>query len=363
MLRMLLLYSLIAPVQAPPGDGEPKPSNVEVEPRLEVKVNPEDGGKSEPDRRFTYFAQQGFDPLWRGNGQEFRLDINQGSDLTLVAVDDALRAQLKLPKDRGLVASSVRAQGSAWEAGVQENDILLTLDDAPLARPEDLDAKLKEADGKTATLTLMRKGKTMTLSVRPKVSVTLGPAPQEKSEYWIGVALAPVAPVLRDQLHLQDYAMKIAQVYPDGPAARNGVKADDILLTVGTDGPDGVSSVHLARDASMLHGLAQKIGGRELRLNLLRDGDHITIKLTPEKHLTARPAARAWNRAATVVRPGVVQDYVNTGTTGWVTLPDANAHLSPAADSSSKRLDAMADEIKELRKAIDGLRKALEDRK
>jgi hypothetical protein len=51
---------------------------------------------------------------------------------------------------------------------------------------------------------------------------------------------------------------------------------------------------------------------------------------------------------------------------GWWTTPTASEAARAPFDTWSnpdKRIDAMAAEIKDLRKSIDGLRKALEDRK
>jgi serine protease Do len=360
-----LLYSLITAAQATPGDDEPKTPTVEVRLPQDVKVAPEDGVEVQPDHRFLFYTQQAYDPRW----STVSVNNDQVSDLDLAAADDALRSQLKLPKDRGLVATSVREHGPAWQAGIRDNDILLTLDDAPLAKPEDLDQKLKDAAEKTVSLTLMRKGKTITMSACPKVSVSLGPLPAEQSEYWIGLAYAPVAPALRDQLDLPPYAMTISQVYPESPAAKNGVKANDVLLTVGTDGPNKDSSVHWG-DAKKLHELVQKNGGSEMRLNLLRDGGPLTITLTPEKRKTGQTFHVNFvpNNliGTTVVHPGVVQ---NGPSDGWSQGPNGSfsgwtvKNVVPTPDASSKRIDEMAAEIKDLREAIDGLTKALEARK
>ena len=57
--------------------------------------------------------------------------------------DDALRAHLSLPKDQGLIVTSLAPNAPAAQAGVQQNDVLLTLGDTPLAKAEDLEESLK----------------------------------------------------------------------------------------------------------------------------------------------------------------------------------------------------------------------------
>ena len=100
---------------------------------------------------------------------------DQGSGLSLAPVDDAARAHLKLPKGQGLIATVVAPQGPAAHAGVCQNDILLTLGDAPLGKPEDLEEHLKAAGDKPLGLVLLHHGQRKTLQVQPQVKVTFGP--------------------------------------------------------------------------------------------------------------------------------------------------------------------------------------------
>src|SRR4051812_16733434 len=86
-----------------------------------------------------------------------------GSGVTLVPVDESTRAHLKLPKGQGLVATSVVANGPAAQAGIRENDILLTLGDAALGKPEDLEEQLKGAGDRPIALGLLHHGEKKTL--------------------------------------------------------------------------------------------------------------------------------------------------------------------------------------------------------
>lgn len=360
MLRLLLLYSLITAAPAKLRDDEPKTPTVEDRLVLDVKATPEDGVKVRPD--VFYSPQNAYTRVWDPAGDYIALTLNPDSDLNLVAPDDALRAQLKLPKDRGLVATSVREHGAPWEAGVRENDILLSLDDAPLAKPEDLDAKLKQAGEKRLTLELLRKGAPVKLSVQPRVRVSLGPIETEVNTYFIGVGVAPVGPALRAQLDIPErQGLVVTNVSPDSPAAKNDLKVNDVILIV---------SGQPQQNQGTLAELVQKNGDKPLAVEYLREGVRRTVQITPEKHkmirLTLTRGREPLLLGSTVVRPGVVQfdDFRNrnllSNTPGWRVQPEKTAQ---AAASDAKRLDEMAAEMKELRKAIDGLRKALEDRK
>ncbi|APW61974.1 PDZ domain-containing protein [Paludisphaera borealis] len=371
MLR-LLLFPLVASILAPlPVDDEPKPATVEVllnQNGVEVK---EDVKGPPTASSFIYYPQNyattNYAPagtVFTGAGQAFTIDLNPDSDLKLVAPDDALRAQLKLPRGRGLVATSVRVHGPAWEAGVRENDILMTLDDVYLDKPEDLEQKLKQAGDKRLTLSLLRKGMTVDLNVQPEVRITLGPVPSETTTFWIGVNVAALEPALRAQLDIPDHQGLVVTAVADGsPAAKSDLKVNDVILTV---------AGKLQMDQGGLSEVVQKNGDKPLAIEYLRERMRHTTQITPEKKATKFRVTRVREPflGATVMRPGVVQNDASASFAWRQAVGHYRDELSKhnpksvaGVDASARRIDEMASEIKELRQAIDGLRKALEDRK
>jgi hypothetical protein len=86
--------------------------------------------------------------------------------------------QLGLPKGFGLVVDYVVKDGPAAAGGVQQNDILKMLNDQILTEPSQL-AKLVRSypEGTTVTLTVLRKGAEMKLTV--KLAKREVPAPRE----------------------------------------------------------------------------------------------------------------------------------------------------------------------------------------
>jgi hypothetical protein len=103
------------------------------------------------------------------------------------------------------------------------------------------------------------------------------------SDYWIGVACdaESLNATLRAQLGLAEgQGLVVTHVVPDSPAAQAGLRENDILLAAG-DKPLGkiedlVAAVDAAKD-------------QELALELFREGDKITIKVTPLKRPEAPP--------------------------------------------------------------------------
>ena len=132
----------------------------------------------------------------------YREVSDHSTGMSLAAVDNAVREHLKLPKGQGLIATSVAPQGMAARAGICENDILLTLGDAPLGKAEDLEERLKAAGDKPLGLVLLHQGAKKTVQVQPQVRVTFGPVQPQPPAFWIGVSVSPVEPALRAHLRL-----------------------------------------------------------------------------------------------------------------------------------------------------------------
>ena len=82
-------------------------------------------------------------------------------------VEPALRSQLKLPDNRGLLAIAVVKDGAAAQAEVKVHDILLSLDGKPLDSQEKLVEVVQSSGEKSVPLELIREGKTQTVFVTP----------------------------------------------------------------------------------------------------------------------------------------------------------------------------------------------------
>ena len=79
----------------------------------------------------------------------------------------ALKSQLKLPKDQGLLVEGLRPDSPAAKAGVQQYDILLKGNDKPLTGIQDLLQLIDQVKDGKLTLDLLRAGKHETVTVTP----------------------------------------------------------------------------------------------------------------------------------------------------------------------------------------------------
>ena len=89
--------------------------------------------------------------------------------LGLIAEDPspALQAQLKLPKDQGLVVEALQPESPAAKAGLQQYDVLLKGNDKPLTALHDLMHLIDQVKEGKLTLELLRAGKHETVIVTP----------------------------------------------------------------------------------------------------------------------------------------------------------------------------------------------------
>lgn len=338
----------------------------------------------------------------------------QNSGMTFTPADQAVRIHLGLPADEGLIVTSLQADSPATAAGIQKDDILLRLGEdsasthaVKLSRASDLEKGLRKLGDGPVSLVLVRAGQRMTIKVQPHVSASLGPVRPEPPAYWIGIGVSPIEPVLRSQLKLsENLGVMVVSVDPHGPAAAAGVREFDILLKL-----DGTVVVN---EGGLMNAV-QSVGEKTVPITLLREGQRVEFKVTPAR----RPrTAQAWSvRAEEVTGDGPVivvdprmdrapsdptspQRVPQPGTTTMqVVLPsrlvegksevkqvqmlaadqlEAVAHQlelvrnltgrlelskpQTAEQATDRRLDELAAQIKDLRRAIDALANAQKSR-
>ncbi len=127
------------------------------------------------------------------------LDVDGSLGAQVTPADDALRAQLGLSKDQGLVVTSVQDGGPADKAGLQKHDVLLTLNGKLVANTDALRQQLQDAGEKAIPLGLLRAGKKLTIEVTPKPSATFLSTVllTDLGSVWIGVSVAAADETLR----------------------------------------------------------------------------------------------------------------------------------------------------------------------
>jgi len=104
-------------------------------------------------------------------------------------------------------------------------------------------------------------------------------AAEAAAGYWLGILGAPADTLLKTHLKL-DAGVVVEQVVPDSPAAKAGIRQNDILLRFG--------DVELTDVEGLMKAVAEN-KDREAKLALLREGKETTVTVKP----APRPAGIA----------------------------------------------------------------------
>ena len=152
-------------------------------------------------------------------------------------------------KVKGAVVQDVIGTAPAGKAGVKAGDVVTAVNGKPVEdRGQLTRAVASIAPGGKATLSLLRKGK------KQEITVTVGTRPDEEAlargegaedgepsgdpaasakGAKLGARLQNLTPEIRRQMKLEaDTGVLVAEVAPDGAAARAGIQRGDVILEV-----------------------------------------------------------------------------------------------------------------------------------
>ncbi|MCH2119561.1 MAG: PDZ domain-containing protein [Pirellulales bacterium] len=120
----------------------------------------------------TLQAQQTNTPVQRQGSRWIGITTNMASS--------ALRAQLLLPKNQGIVVRHVAVDSPAAKAGLRKDDLLLTIENRVLTRPRDLSRLVGQLDRPRLTIEFLRAGRRQQVFVQPVARRQAAkPMPQE----------------------------------------------------------------------------------------------------------------------------------------------------------------------------------------
>jgi membrane-associated protease RseP (regulator of RpoE activity) len=275
----------------------------------------------------------------------------------LSPVGDVLRLHLRLGEGKGVVVTAVENESPAAKAGIQKNDVLITLGDEDIAGLEGFRKSLEAAAEKhQISIGLIRAGNKQAVEVTPRSSATqlaLNFIARNTGEakFWLGVGLAPADDTLRSQLSLAaNEGLVVDHVESDSPAAKAGVMVNDVLLKL-----DGKALTTIEALTEQI----QSIGDKSTSLELLRRGKPASLSVTPEKH------DAAWQAVHLTAHPE--QDLVFVAPQSlerlWVadTLSQpVNIALNQAKPDLAKQLGDLEAQVKQLEASLAALRGLLD---
>lgn len=242
-----------------------------------------------------------------------------GLGIDVAVPEAALRAQLGLEEDKGLVVTAVPDESCGKKAGLQVHDIVLQVYGHDVGDLKTLGEMLEAVDGQPVKIKILRGGKTIELDATPKkpelarvrvrtllerANLDLELAAQET--YRIGVTLSEADDTLRAHLRLAaGEGLVVTEVIDESAAAAAGIQPHDVLVVL-----DGKRLTTVEATNAQI----QEIKDKSVELRLLRGGKEVTLPI----------AARMTQGAAFVDKP----------ITFWDTKSCQRCHANPHEDQA-----------------------------
>ena len=152
---------------------------------------------------------------------------------------------LKVPGGRGAYVARVEKDGPASKAGLAKDDVILTVDDQPVATSEELVSEISShhpgekvklgiwRDGKKSDITVTLAERTVGIEKEEPAKSESAPEPEGGSATALGFTVGPLTPQLRERLKEMDPPVKgvlITDVDPASEAANKGVGEGMIVM-------------------------------------------------------------------------------------------------------------------------------------
>ncbi len=189
-----------------------------------------------------------------------------------------MAAALKLEHPVGALVADVEPNGPAAKAGLKPGDVVTAVNGVAVDDPRALARQVAAIHpGSTATLALQRDGAEQTLKLTaaslPDKTADAGAPGEPSSGAKLGLALAPINPAARESLGLGEdvKGAVIAGVRPNSPASEAGLRAGDVVTSVGnrqvTTPQEAVQAIRSQQGAKQ----------QAVALRVLRDGHSLFV--------------------------------------------------------------------------------------
>jgi len=207
--------------------------------------SPDDPRAGQPDEFLSKTKWQRFQILFAGPLMNIILAV------VITAVVLAQGGQIPVYQDEPAVLGVIVPESPAAKVGLSPGDQIVRVDDEEIETWEDLDIAIGMRPDRDVSLVVRRDGGERALTVK-----TAAEGRYEIGSIGVGPNMHPM--IARTEA---------------GPGERAGLKAGDIVTAV-----DGIPIASRARLIEMI----SKSAGREIALTVMRGGEELTIRATPE---------------------------------------------------------------------------------
>ena len=166
--------------------------------------------------------------------------------VTVQPVTGDLAQSLQLPDVHGALVNDVAAESPAARAGIETGDVITAVNGSQVQGSNELRNLVSSlTPGSTATVTVVRNGKTQQIPVKLAEMATERASRDEAvpgESGTLGIKVEPLTPRVAERLELprSTEGLIVAEVDPDGAAAAAGIEAGDVIRQV--DGKAVVSA-------------------------------------------------------------------------------------------------------------------------
>ena len=157
----------------------------------------------------------------------------------------------------------------AWEAGLRPGDKIVAVEGTPVSRWDELREQIAKRPDASLHVTYEREGQSHDVTLQTQTRNEENVFQETESRGKIGVSLQFLRPVL-------------GLVDNDSPAAKAGLRTDDVVVQVG---PKPVKAWHEVRDA-----VAATPTGTPVHLQVLRGEQKVEVDLTPAAPVPGLPS-------------------------------------------------------------------------
>ncbi len=159
--------------------------------------------------------------------------VNRGRiGVTIQRITPALAEALKLKDTKGALVTNVVKGGPADKAGVKREDVIIEFDGKPIESASELPRVVAvHKPGSTATVKVIREGKTLTLTVTLDKLTEMARA--EEMEEALGMEVEELSPELAGRFGIDvKEGIVVTEVQEGSPAHEGGIRQGDVIQEV-----------------------------------------------------------------------------------------------------------------------------------
>jgi serine protease Do len=245
-------------------------------------------------------------------------------------IDASVVDRLKLPEERGALVLKVESGSPADKAGLQKDDVIVSLQGQKVESASQFARMVRETPvGRTVAIDIIRKGTPQRVAAvlgqeqglfesgnfdvpvpdlnlqMPDMRLQMphghffAPMPEEGEGSWhmaapggprkLGITFQPISGQLAQYFRLDaDHGLLVTSVDEDGPAAKAGVKAGDVVLKLG--------GRKIASAADLHEALEDVAPGNTVPTTVFRDGKPVDLKIVAGGSRAAKSGKPAKDR-------------------------------------------------------------------